>query len=265
MILFVLHVTYSSYDDLFQYLHQKRPTPFQQVSELFALARNHAKREIEQPNCDWIPNTEYRKLRIDNATVGLEDIPSVVAKLLQEGQDVLHQLLKGFEVGKINLCDIQDALDETGCGYSFMTDKRNRLEALAASFRDHMLGVRQEGSEELLYVSLQRSRVGNISWNRLPSEAWLRQSARVLEVILMLLHLTGGQPARGTELGKYLLQNVGATPRNLYICKGTFMVIQRYSKTNWVKENDVAIARFLPPEVSDILFSYLVTIRSFER
>jgi hypothetical protein len=81
-----------------------------------------------------------------------------------------------------------------------------------------------------------------------------------LELLVCLVHVTGGQPARGTELS--ILQhtngcNTSNPSRNIYIDRGMVCIYSRYHK-NILKANKTKdIFRFLPPRVGSLMVYYL--------
>ncbi|KAG0122598.1 hypothetical protein HOY82DRAFT_495545, partial [Tuber indicum] len=74
-----------------------------------------------------------------------------------------------------------------------------------------------------------------------------------LELILILIHLTCGQPARGTELLSSQIANTHTHYRNLIIVEGQLSLLTKYNKTQSLLGKDNIILRTLPPCVSTLL------------
>lgn len=82
-------------------------------------------------------------------------------------------------------------------------------------------------------------------------------------VLLLLIHITGGQPARGPEILDLSLWNTPTRRRNIHVIDGRVMVITRYHKTMNRTDNAKVISRFLPVTVSALFVKYVVGIRPF--
>jgi len=82
--------------------------------------------------------------------------------------------------------------------------------------------------------------------------------------LLCLIHLTSGQPARGTELLSVQLENTSNNGmRNLYLFNGLVAVVPRYHKGYNRDKSVKSIFRFLPREVGSLLTWYLWIVRPF--
>jgi hypothetical protein len=81
-----------------------------------------------------------------------------------------------------------------------------------------------------------------------------------LKVLICLVHVTGGQPSRGTELTILQHKNGSSSSsgsRNIYIDRNMVCIHSRYHK-NIIKANCTKdIFRFLPPQVGNLLVYYL--------
>lgn len=95
-------------------------------------------------------------------------------------------------------------------------------------------------------------------------QAYLRQVSTFRAHLLLLIHLTGGQPARMTELLSVRRQNSAkGQPRNLYIDDGLVAFVTRYHK-GYSRSGEVKlIYRYLPPPVGQLLVQYLWLVQPF--
>ena len=60
---------------------------------------------------------------------------------------------------------------------------------------------------------------------------WIRRVARFRRLLLILIHLTGGQPARGTEILNLRHRNTAQGGyRNVFIENGTVVFVTKYHK-----------------------------------
>jgi hypothetical protein len=88
-----------------------------------------------------------------------------------------------------------------------------------------------------------------------------RYKARVqdfLESLLLLIHLTGGQPGRGTELTSLRHMNtISGYHRNIFADNGVVNTVTTYHKGYSITNSMKIIHRFLPKEVGELLVYYL--------
>jgi hypothetical protein len=148
-----------------------------------------------------------------------------------------------------------DNATNNNLGWSFLKDARtkwpvegrtwmiNQLEA------DHMLRRRFYSKGELSKAKVER---------------YMKRADDLLELLLVLMHLTGGQPARGTELLSIRYKNTAAgAERNITIEEGMLAFATRYHK-GWLSSTKAkVIHRYVPREVADLLIWYLWLVKPF--
>ena len=69
------------------------------------------------------------------------------------------------------------------------------------------------------------------------------------EGLLLLLHLTGGMPGRGTEVTSVKCQNTQLALRNIFIYRGQLAYMTEYCKFRSLSNCSFYVARFLPDSV----------------
>ena len=79
------------------------------------------------------------------------------------------------------------------------------------------------------------------------------------------MHITGGQPARGPELGSLKITNSRYSIRNIYAINGNMAYLTTYDKS--IKKRGIVeyILRVLPLQIGQILAQYLVYVHPFAR
>ena len=82
---------------------------------------------------------------------------------------------------------------------------------------------------------------------------------------MVTLYITGGQPARGPEIGSIKVSNSVYSARNIYIINRQMCFLTIYNKARKRRGNIDYIIRFLPNRVSQVLAQYLIYIRPFSR
>jgi hypothetical protein len=100
-----------------------------------------------------------------------------------------------------------------------------------------------------------RSRTGD--WQLRHIRRWLRSVDEFQELLLLCVHITAGQPARGTEITSVRFKNGFMQDRNVYIIHGQVAVITRYHKSQSQQDKPKIIPRFLSYRVARLLVLYL--------
>lgn len=96
----------------------------------------------------------------------------------------------------------------------------------------------------------------NIIWDLREFQLYLTQVNRFLESLLLLVHLTAGQPARGTEITG--LQHVNTVyHRNVFVEEGLVAIVTSYHKGYTCTRTTKIIHRYLLREVSELVIYYL--------
>ena len=100
--------------------------------------------------------------------------------------------------------------------------------------------------------------------NNKKAKDWLCNVQQLMRVLLFLIHLTSGQPARATELAPLQYRNSQQCRRHLFFYHGKMLVNPVYYKTNSMLQVDKGIFRVIPAAVADIVVLILTFIRPFE-
>ena len=74
---------------------------------------------------------------------------------------------------------------------------------------------------------------------------------------------TGGQPARGPEIGSIKTSNSVYSAWNLYIINGRMLFLTMYDKSRKRRGNTEYIMQYLPNDLGQIVAQYLTYVRSF--
>lgn len=91
----------------------------------------------------------------------------------------------------------------------------------------------------------------------------MSQHDQMLEDLLALIYLTGGQAPRATELLCLEHWNGISTTRGVYIHDGSVLLVSRHFKARTDTNHEFQVGRFLPYRVACILYQYLFYIRPF--
>ncbi|EED11949.1 hypothetical protein TSTA_000270 [Talaromyces stipitatus ATCC 10500] len=89
-----------------------------------------------------------------------------------------------------------------------------------------------------------------IQWKIPAIQAYLRDQDQFLELLLLLCHITGGQPARGTEILSLRHRNtIHGRHRSIFIEQGLISMVTSYNKGYHVTGSTKIIHRYLPREL----------------
>ena len=207
----------------------------------------------------------YRDLTL--TMTGLRDFVRIQVELAQQSLEELFLLheeeTRGDVVPAFNLYDLQDDPVNNRRGWNFLqhpanaralpsTGKRWLLDRVLSTdwLRDEFLEVRSSDSE--------------VTWRSSAVDQYLEQADRFLEQLLLLIHITGGQPGRATELlGLRHSNTVQGCHRNIFIEHGLVSTVTSYHKGYSVSNSTKIIHRYLPEPVGELLVYYLWLVLPF--
>ncbi|KAG6151506.1 hypothetical protein E4U51_000671 [Claviceps purpurea] len=136
-------------------------------------------------------------------------------------------------------------------GHSFVYHPKNDLATAHVDVTALRLSESENGEKMM--------RDGN--WHPKLTADYLRRVDLFRKLLLFCVHVTGGQPARGTEILSLRLKNGCVRPRNIFLLDGYVMTVTFYNKTDSQWDSPKIIPRFLPWRVGQLLASYLVYIQ----
>jgi superfamily II DNA helicase RecQ len=174
---------------------------------------------------------------------------------------LLEDLMFTTDRGGIPVVPWQHLYDDPSndeAGWSFIRDQRSRLPVDGQSWLHERIGSRPDLRQRFI-------RAGTASGiDRERMRDWLRQVAAFRGKLLVLMHMTGGQPARGPEILSVRHRNtVQGGHRNLFIEDGMVVFVTRYHKGYEVKGDVKIIHRYLPREVGELVVWYLWLVLPF--
>lgn len=177
--------------------------------------------------------------------VSLPDIGEVCRKLLKKGwHGIQSSLLLGCKIPDVIKVGIEKMHDNPMCidyGYSAFSDNANK--PVFDEIRAFIGDVFDEHEEEIMTTS------------------WARSFKECLGMVIAHIHLTGGAPARGTELQSLLWKNTFMSPRHVMLLGDELMIIPSYNKS---KASDASgtrrISRYCPVEVAHVFKTFFAVV-----
>ena len=106
---------------------------------------------------------------------------------------------------------------------------------------------------------------GSRQWIDHRRHAYLTQERQFLRKLMVVMHVTGGQPARGPEIGSIKVRNNQFGVRSVYIISGRVGVLTTYDKSQKRRGKTEYVLRLLPVAVAQLLVQYLVYVLPFTR
>jgi hypothetical protein len=177
--------------------------------------------------------------------VQVQRVQSLLSDVLMLGVDEAREDV----IPMIQLHRLRDNPAVVENGWSFLDDERNR--ALLPCKKGWLLRrvLRTDRlREQLTYHSTSQ----HVVWDKQAIRKYHKQVDAFLEGLLLLIHITSGQPARGSEITS--LQHTNSTfHRNMFIEHGLVALVTSYHKGYTCTGSTKIIHRYLPKEVSELV------------
>jgi superfamily II DNA helicase RecQ len=208
---------------------------------------------------DWHGDTVlYKKIQFSMA-----DFRGMVHDLVAETRRLLREeltLTSDEELPVIPWRDLRDNPVNRQAGWNFTQDERNRFPVDGVWWLFNRIGQNTRLARRFL-------RSGPIfAWNRVRVEEYMAAVVRFRENLLVLMHMTGGQPARGTEILSIRHSNtIKGEHRNVFIENGLVVFVTRYHKGYAVSGDVKIIHRYLPRAVGELWVWYAWLILPFQQ
>jgi hypothetical protein len=170
--------------------------------------------------------------------IGLEQFGRFVQEIIAEAEETLWssvlQLARDQRFS-IRLETLQDDVTFSKRGVSFINHRENGL----SNGREWLL--RRFALEPGRWKLRRRGQ-----WARREVRRYLRKIDRLRELLLLSVHICGGQPARGTEITLIRFRNGFMQDRNVFVIHGQLVVVTRYHKSQSQFDKPKVIPQFLP-------------------
>ena len=259
--------------------YRGKPCPVGCLQSLKAFGLKIRTETVEQGVVDWVDET----LLYGNVQFDMPQLRSMIHGLVAETRQQL--------VGKLMLREIDDEGDVTDSvplptiywdklvdnpaeqkvGWSFMDDSRNQGATSVPEPRQWLVQqiIRTKRLRKGFIDTMQtRARLaageGLVAWLTGRIEQYWRDMRRFREKLLVLFHMTGGLPGRGTELVTVRWRNkTNSDSRGLFIENGLVVYVVAYHKNIGMSGKAKVIHRYLPREVGELAVYYLWFVLPF--
>lgn len=160
----------------------------------------------------------------------------------------------------IHMHRLVDGPVESRRGWSFVDHENNRKRPLPDGKRWLLDRVIHNKSLLEEFVDCSPGASNKTLWRSKAALAYQKKAESFLERLLLLAHLTSGQPGRGTELLSIRYKNtVHGQHRNLFIDHGRVSTVTSYHKGYSVTGSTKIIHRYLPKVVGE-MFTYHIWV-----
>jgi hypothetical protein len=239
---------------LFEELHTRflvdnTPTPVNWVLKVMSYGREISKRQTAEGCISWIGDKViYQAIELD-----IGDFRRLIHKLTEETRDVLlYELLFVKSMGELptySWTELRDNAANDEPGWYFVKDRRNCMTEYRRWLLDRIV---------LTPELNKRFMRNNKIWKQGEVKNWFDKLTCFLEKLLVLIHMTGGQPARAKELLsiRYCNTEKGGH-RSIFVEDGLLGIVTYYHKGYNITGTENIIHRYLPEEVGDILLLYI--------
>jgi hypothetical protein len=147
-------------------------------------------------------------------------------------------------------------------GWNFLQDQRNADQLQQGGNRWLLDRVLENDwlRDEMLAMSPE----SQLQWKKKAVQAYFDKVDAFLERLLLLVHMTGGQPPRGTELiGLQHSNSAYGQHRSVFVEEGLIGTVTSYHKGYNIAGSTKIVHRYLPKEVSELLVYYLWLVLPF--
>jgi RecQ family ATP-dependent DNA helicase len=240
--------------------------PMNWALQLRLLGRKIKNMTTEQGHVDWIEVDDCRM----NDHIIFKDVELEMPKFRQGLQDLIEEtrqdmlkkllLLKDEELPPlIDWSQMRDNPSNGHAGWNFIQHKVNKLEA-----GQDWLWDRVFEDVELAHEFIHEQ--NRISWRMERVEEYMAAVAEFGERLWVGTQMSGGQPARATELLSLRYCNtMRGGHRSIFVENGLMSFVTKYHKGYSISGSEKIIHRYLPQEVGELLFYYIWLVLPFRQ
>jgi hypothetical protein len=232
--------------------------------------RMYGKKVRDSTTClgfiSWTDDNQYVSYKVIN-NFGMQHFKDFVRTQVSNAQRKLEDLLilhpdeQREEMGiAFQMHRLVDNAAESARGWNFLQDSRN-VRGELPDRKDWILNRIIE-NDWLRDEFLDRDTTGKVVWNQRAVRTYGDKINDFLKHLLLLVHLTSGQPARGTELLSLRHSNtMQGHHRNIFIKNGMVSTVTSWHKGYTVTGSTKTIHRYVPNQVGELIIYYLTYLQ----
>ncbi|KAI9882030.1 MAG: hypothetical protein M1823_006233, partial [Watsoniomyces obsoletus] len=231
-------------------------SPMSEIINLLAYGKFVALNAGNSGNAYW--SKDKKIFYLHGRPIVLNRFCRMAQELVAEAEHTLWQELlwtaKAADRFAIRLEGLVDDVTFTRRGVSLVRQRDNGLDGGLPWMLTRLLQSR-EG---------QKMRSSDGKWKIKQVKRYLRQVDRFLELLMVCVHVTSGQPGRGSEITTMRHRNSVLQDRNIFVMDGQVMTVVRYHKSQSQWDKPKVVPRFLPPRLGQVMVVYLTYLQPFQ-
>ncbi|KAJ1814286.1 hypothetical protein LPJ60_006082, partial [Coemansia sp. RSA 2675] len=237
-----------------RFLEDGKPVPMGALFALYGLLSGTSDGFTKGPIIFWTPNSNYGEMMYRNMTrVTLGHLANAYADTVRSIRGLLKAVLKPLASSELPLVEtLVDHCNDPANNHSFLTNPANNL----TQYSNALFTAKCFGGE---FMDLNGGPV-----NRDAMIKWRHKVSVLVKKFLFAIHLSGGQPARATELNTLMIKDWDIQKRGLYIVEKRIALATRYWKGQALYGKDKHVLRLLPKDLGELLLKYLVFVKPCE-
>ena len=189
---------------------------------------------------------DFNTLIMRTITYSIQNFKDGYNLMLKKANDIIASLACGMSVN-VPSGKFMDRFQNFKVGYNFMDDPDNQ--GLINARNAYLYNLQRH------YSNFQENA------RRTEMTGYCSKVKELVEILLLLVHFSGGGPARATELMGLQFKNADISPRNVFYDMDTICVVQTYNKSDLRTGSSSAVPRYLPVTLAKILLKYGTCIR----
>jgi hypothetical protein len=248
-----------------QWLLNDTEGPIVELQENRLLGMLIAKTEVAPAPLRWYADGET--LVYQDVIFHLSDLHHIVFKKIAEARKIFDEELclsgrsnPACDIPSLDLRLLVDNWDAASPGHSFMTDSRN------ASYLEPLQNwlITRVGKTQVLFNTFwTQTAEGNREVSADAVQQYEDAVQRFLRAIMVPFFIGSGQQGRRTEFVSIKWRNTTLATRELFLHDGQMLFVLSYHKTRSQSNASRWIARFLLPEVAQLVTLFLVLVQPF--
>jgi hypothetical protein len=228
------------------FLCQGSSAPVSELLSLRAYGRVLARTDGSAFRVEWTDDGE--SVKWEDGILTMNQFRALGRRALNLVQETIDELMGTFRP-TINLNLLRDRISEHRHGCSFVQEPKNDISSAYLNLANRICADTQSGL------------MTKNGWNMRSVRRLLRKEEMLLEQIMLMMYLRGGQASRTTEFFSLRCWNGESTSRGVYVHEGSILYVTRHSKARRATNREFQVARYLPESDSVALATYLVYIR----
>lgn len=202
-------------------------SPFTTIRRMLHYASTVAMSETSLPRIEF--NAAGTHCSVNGKSIPLDAPPKLYAGLVSEGRELFSELTAGHSTDlPFVLSDLQDNKLKDAPDYGFLNSTNEDLQS-----------VRMRNIQWLMSTGYLSVRNGQKVWDKVKMAKWFKKAHQLNQIIMVLMHIGGGQPARGQELFTLTFRNQQNVHRTLFVGHGNLCWILGYSKVSFLISSSI--------------------------